>query len=305
MSAILVPLDGSELADRAVPFATALAGRADRPLLLLRAVDTFGEPTGTSAAVERQLAQEQLDELAAPLMAAGLRVDTCIVDAPPDLAIVGTASGKDIGMIVMATHGRNGLGRWIYGSTADAVLRQSPVPVLMVPPHSVAQWSPDEPAKILVPLDGSILAASALEPARELADVLGGSLLVVTFVESSTWASYSEGYVFVAPDPDDARLVQARTHLETVAAGLRTSTRPVEVRALFGTPFFDVATLARDESAAVVVIATHGRGGLGRAVAGSVATSTLQRSPVPVLVVRPTPSEHHSETPAIPVGGRA
>jgi nucleotide-binding universal stress UspA family protein len=291
MNAILVPLDGSDLADRAVPFATALAGRTDRPLLLLRAVSTLGCSTDADAAAVMQEAHQQLDEVAGAIAAGGLTVDTRVVDAPPEVAIVDTAADEDVGLIVLATHGRGGLGRWIYGSTADAVLRTAPTPVLMVPPHSVARWSLDQPAKIVVPLDGSIVAASALQPARELADMLGGSLLLVTFVESSRYASHGEGHVFGMPDLDDERLVEARTQLDGIAAGLRTSSRPVEVRALFGTPFFDVAAIARDEGADAIVIATHGRGGLGRALLGSVATSTVQRSHVPVLLVRPTPAE--------------
>lgn len=291
MNAILVPLDGSELADRAVPFATALAARADRPLLLLRAVTTLGCLTNREAAAERQDAQQQLDEVAAPLAAGGLRVDTCVVDAPPAVAILGATVQDDIGLIVMATHGRGGLERWVYGSTADAVLRQSPVPILLVPPHSIARWSLDQPVKIVVPLDGSVLAASALQPACDLADMLDGSLLLVRFVESSSFASSSEGYAFATPDEDDPKLVQARAQLEHLAAGLRTRARPVEVHTLFGTPFFDVATLARDVGADAIVMATHGRGGLGRALLGSVATSTLQRSHVPLLIVRPVSAE--------------
>jgi nucleotide-binding universal stress UspA family protein len=88
------------------------------------------------------------------------------------------------------------------------------------------------------------------------------------------------------PDENDENLMAAHAQLEDLAAGLRTGTRPVEVRAIFGNPDSDVAAITRDVGAGVIAMATHGRGGLGRAVLGSVATATLQRSEVPLLIVR-------------------
>ena len=121
--------------------------------------------------------------------------------------------------------------------------------------------------------------------------MLGGSLLLLTLVESSRFASYTEGYLSGEPDENDEDLVVARAQLEAIAAGVRTATRPVEIMAIFGTPFFDIAAIARDVGAHAIAIATHGRGGLGRALLGSVATATLQRSEVPLLIVRPDPVE--------------
>jgi nucleotide-binding universal stress UspA family protein len=175
------------------------------------------------------------------------------------------------------------------------VLRHTPVPVLIVPPHGLERWAPDDRIKILVPLDGSRIAASVLSPACELAGVLGGSLLLLTLVESSRYMSYAEGYLSGAADENDDALVAARVQLEAVAVSLRTVTRPVEVRAIFGSPYFDIAAIARDVGAASIVMATHGRGGAGRALLGSVTTATLQRSGVPLLIVRPDPVDQESE----------
>ena len=287
MKTLLVPLDGSELAARAVPFATALATRAGWSLLLLRAVDTFRGQTDAAEPAEKQAAQEALDAVAASLEAVGVRAVTRVVEGHAQAQILAAATDDDVRLVVMSTHGRSGVGRFVYGSVADTVLRHTPVPVLVVPPHGVERWPTDEPIKILVPLDGSRRASSVLGPACELADVLGGSLLLLTLVESSRFMSYSEGYRFDQPDERDEALVAARAQLEEVAAGLRTTTRHVDVRAIFGTPYFDIAAIARDVGAGAIAIATHGRGGLGRAVLGSVATATLQRSEVPLLIVRP------------------
>jgi nucleotide-binding universal stress UspA family protein len=295
MKVVLVPLDGSELAERVVPFATTIATMSGWSLLLLRAVNTLSAPTDAAGLALKQAAQEALDAVAASLAADAVRVATRVVDGQAETHILEATADEDVRLVVMSTHGRGGLGRFIYGSVADTVLRHTPVPVLIVPPHGLERWPADERIKILVPLDGSELSASVLSPACELADVLGGSLLLLTLVESSRFASYSAGYVYGEPDENDEDLVAAHAQLEDVAAGLRTRTRPVEVKALFGTPFFDVAAIARDVGAHAIAIATHGRGGLGRALLGSVATATLQRSDVPLLIVRPDPMDQKWE----------
>ena len=231
----------------------------------------------------------------------GVRGVTRVVDGQAETQILEATADEAVSLVVISTHGRGGLGRFISGSVTDTVLRYAPVPVLTVPPHGLERWPTDKRIKILVPLDGSRLAASVLRPACELADVLGGSLLLLTLVESSRFASYREGYLFGEPNDNDDDLVAARGRLEAIAVGLRTGTRPVEVRAVFGTPYFDIAAIARDVGAAAIAIATHGRGGLGRALLGSVATATLQRSAVPLLIVRPDPVDQESE--GDPLGG--
>src|SRR5581483_700715 len=228
MKVVLVPLDGSELAARAVPFATAIAARSGWSLLLLRAVNTLSAPTDTVGLALKQEAQEALDAVAASLAASGVSAVTRVVDGQAETAILEATADEDVSVIVMSTHGRRGVGRFIYGSVTDTVLRHAPVPVVTVPPHGLERWPTDERIKILVPLDGSELAASVLRPACELADVLGGSLLLLTLVESSRFMSYTEGYLSGEPDENDEDLVVARAQLEAVAASLRTSTRPVE-----------------------------------------------------------------------------
>jgi nucleotide-binding universal stress UspA family protein len=174
MKTILAPLDGSALADRAVPFAATIASRAGWSLLLLRAVNTLSAPTEAAGQALKHEAQEALDATSAALAADGLNIVTRVVDAQPETAILDATADENAGLVVMSTHGRGGLGRFIYGSVADTVLRHAPVPVLTVPPHGLDEWPPDQRVKILVPLDGSELSKAALAPACELAHVLGG-----------------------------------------------------------------------------------------------------------------------------------
>lgn len=287
MKTILVPLDGSALADRAVPFASALAKRAGWSILLLRAVSTLRAATAAEGRTMVREARVAVDTVAATLAADGIESDTRVVDQQAETAILDAATDDDVVLVVMSTHGRGGLGRFIYGSVADTVLRHAPVPVLTVPPHGLDAWAPDQPVKILVPLDGSDLSRAALEPACQVADMLSGSLVLASVVAFPSYTMYAEGYAFAAPDPGDNALIQTRRYLEEIAAELRTGSRPVEVCATYGTPYFGIVTVARDLGAGLIVMATHGRGGATRALLGSVATATIRQTEVPVMLVRP------------------
>ncbi|MBI4491753.1 MAG: universal stress protein [Chloroflexi bacterium] len=278
---ILVPLDGSPLAERAIPFARGLALAARGRLVLLRV---------TSIMTESKLeARAYLDAIADRARTNEIAVEAEIsVAAEEEVAqAIGRAvREQQAGLIAMSTHGRSGLGRWIYGSVADQVLRSANVPVLLVPAACQAGWPGDRVRRILLPLDGSDLATEALGPAGELADLFGAELLLLQSVELPS-------YTYVGPFPYppfdlDAVLAAAQEYLETVAADLRAHGRTVAVRTAAGNPAFIVADTAREQGAEVIAMATHGRTGLARLVMGSVATGTVQRASVPLLLVHPT-----------------
>ena len=105
-------------------------------------------------------------------------------------------------------NGHGGLGSWLYGSVADEVLRRMPVPVLLVSAVcSPTTWPTDRPAKVVVPLDGSSLAAEALQPARDLATALSGEMLLLAVVEPT--AVYPDGYLERSVDLQEAETARA------------------------------------------------------------------------------------------------
>jgi len=147
---ILVPLDGSELAEAALAPAVELQARFGSRLVLLRAVESVShrlmqppaviEPPAAIAAnveliekltaADREEAQGYLATVRSRL--AGKDVETLVVEGAAAAAVVAAAAQRSAGLIVMSSHGRGGLGRIVFGSVADAVLRQSGVPVLLV-----------------------------------------------------------------------------------------------------------------------------------------------------------------------------
>ena len=133
---MLVPLDGSKLAEQALTKALDIAEGGKPTLLLLRAAEATtwpgGDPTDEQVKVVRE-AEEYLDAVKAGLARRGIRkVETSVWYGPPASAIVEAAGVAKADLIVMTTHGRSGLGRLILGSVAEAVLRGTSTPILLL-----------------------------------------------------------------------------------------------------------------------------------------------------------------------------
>jgi len=120
-----------------------------------------------------------------------------------------------------------------------------------------------------------------------LAESLGARLHLLRVVEPPQYPLYGDGYAYI-PFDDAAELQGAREYLDEVAGRLIASGASVEVEVTVGLPSAVIPRVAQEQQADVIAMATHGRGGLARLVLGSVATGTLQRTHVPLLLTRPT-----------------
>lgn len=291
---ILLPLDGSALADRARPYAVALARRTSGRLVLMEAVALKTrphEPTSNADMKVMDKADKYLGDVAAALQAEGINAQHHELFDEPAQAILDAIDRYDIDLVVMATHGRSGVGRMIYGSVADEVLRHAPVPVLLVPAHSHREWVASQPLKVLVPLDGSPLAEQALASAFLLAQAFSAQVELLRVVEPPAYPLYGDGYAYI-PYDEETDLADARAYVEDCAASLRSRGLQVTTTVLVGTAGRTIEAVARERDVDVVAMATHGLGGLGRLVLGSVATDVLRRGIAPVLLVRPTDVEN-------------
>jgi nucleotide-binding universal stress UspA family protein len=277
LSTILIPLDGSRLAAQVLPYAGRLARAAGARLVLLRVAPPLG--WGRHPHPERE-ALAELHLVAGKLTAEGLAVETAIYHGHAEevgRAIIEAGREQRADLIAMSSHGRGGLGPWICGSVAQQVLRQAGVPVLLVPAASEHAWPDDRPLHILVPFDGSRLAETALGPAREIADTLGGHLVLLRVSDPPHEAT--------AFGPESG-VAEARAYLDTVARSVWRAVPP-EVHVAVGSPASTIAKFVSEQRVDLVAMATHGRSGLARLVMGSVATGTLQRLAVPLLLIRP------------------
>ncbi|HUE75908.1 MAG TPA: universal stress protein [Chloroflexota bacterium] len=290
---ILVPLDGSTHAASAIPYARALAERSGGRLLLVRAelTDTYPGPVPVDPDIKLvREADAYLRHIAADLPEE-LVAETKVCHADPDDAIIAEVDAGDVDLVVMSTHGRSGLGRWIYGSVADEVIRRASVPILLIPVDCAESWQDEKVGPVLVPLDGSRLAEQAVKQASDLARVIGAPLLLVRIVEMFI----SLGTDPRTPDGEMSLTAEEQNYLESIAANLRAEGHAVSTRTAIGRPVARIAAIAMEDDVSAIALATHGRSGLSRLLMGSVATGVLQRASVPVLLVRPTASADATE----------
>jgi nucleotide-binding universal stress UspA family protein len=195
--------------------------------------------------------------------------------------------------VVMATHGRTGLGHLVYGSVAETVVATSHVPVFLIhagADHPSARSYDPRAARILVPLDGSALSAAALQTATEL---LGdnGSLSLVTVAEPPDHVERDErGRPRAYLDQQEEAHTRAALEYLDEIVGYLSDVRPgleVSTQVLIGSVPEGIVAAAANSRADLIVMSTHGRTGVRRAAAGSVAGEVLAMAGLPVVLVPP------------------
>jgi nucleotide-binding universal stress UspA family protein len=284
---VLVPLDGSELAERAIPYASELAGPQGK-VMLVRATMAHhrlhNSPTSEADAIGE--AEHYLKEVTNRFQDGGAQFEWHTYYGPAPEAILDETVLRRCDTIVMSTHGRGGLERFLYGSVAEQVIAHSLVPVLLIPARCQLSWPPAEGSRVLVALDGSDVAESALEPAIRLAQRLHLPLRLLEVIQPSETAYYD-----LTGPLNDTRVKDAETYLGCVQARLQARQLLVGTEVNLGRPSDVIADVAQAERTAAVVMSTHGRDGVARLVMGSVTAGVLHQAAVPMLVVRPAAVE--------------
>lgn len=297
---LFVPLDGSPLSERVLPLATTLAQRtaASKPtleplLMLFRAVDPspwLDLPGGGARTQALDTATYYLEGQAEALRKAGLTVETAVRLGHPAEEILEQVMARQAELVVMSTHGRGGVVRWALGSVAERVARAAPVPVLLLP--AGAQATLDRvgpqgitvPGRLLVPLDGSVIAEAALGPAIELARLLEAEVwLLYVFVPH-----YEEGSISESQQSWEAgrqRVHQMEGYLLSKAKAVQQAGVGGRWTLGSGMPAAQIIEKAHTHQASLIVMTTQGRGGLGRWRLGRVAEEVIHYGHLPVMVV--------------------
>lgn len=276
---ILLPLDGSRLAEQVLPHASLLAGAYGAELVLLMATD--------SSLRIRKPAPRYLDELAARCAREGVSAACVVRPGPAAETVAAYAADQGIDLIAMSTRGRSGLKRMVLGSVTDRVVRLTHLPVLVIRPARTPVSVPAI-ARIVLPLDGSRVAESVLPVARDLARQLKLGVLLVQVIPSDPALDREEDVTSGLPGTVIAEMEEAAaTYLERVAVQFRKDGTECEVRTLRGRVAESLLGLARTESGCLVAMSTHGRSGAARAVLGSVADHIMRGGSDVMLVVRP------------------
>ena len=319
---ILVTLDGSTFSESIVPAASQLAEATGSEVHLLSVVEdpgirrswveaiALGEagtgefmlpPTAMprypdarrGANMSTETLEEAIHSARQYLAEVALRfpagaTSSAVPGNDPVAAIADYAAENGIDLIAMSTHGRSGIGRWVYGSNADKLLQSTAYPILLVRPRNGDAPSQGDVSidTLIVPLDGSLLAEEALAYAEGIASQMSLKLSLIRIVTTPAIAyPGTETYAY------DPRLF---TDLENDAAAyLRDKQAQLESRGLevastvrAGYPAAHIIDFAEDSAGSVIVMSTHGRGGLGRWIMGSVADRVLRAAYRPILLIR-------------------
>ena len=305
---IVVPLDGSARAERALPVAARLARGTGSQVFLLEVVNTPTDYSGgvipaASEVLEEQVeaevpvAQEYLKKMAALPVLAGLETQTEVLFGLPAFSILAATQQGDL--VALCSHGRTGFARLALGSVAHVLVHQGDVPVLVLTQGEASSLlehrETARPLRALVPLDGSAFAETALSPAAHLVAALAapahGTLHLVQVIQDST-ARGEEG---ITSAENEGALPRASSYLASTAERVQTTEKDLKLLITSkAVPGGDVAHtllgLIEQEGSNtydLIAISTHGRHGLERRVMGSVTERVLNSTKLPMLIVPP------------------
>jgi nucleotide-binding universal stress UspA family protein len=300
---ILVPLDGSELAEWALSPALKLAAAAQAELILLRSTIPLymampvvaGEYEWAWPEYAREQmrteSREYLQGVQERYELPGLCLHTMDVEGDAASMIVDTAVDEGVDLIVMSTHGRSGFNKWILGSVTERVLHSAPCPVLAI--------RSDQPiTRLLIALDGSQLAEKAIEPALALADTLKARVTLLR-VNEPLLADHKPSVQFeweVGRESihtlEQNRRNNAENYLCEVVRRAGHNGLNRQWMVVNGQPVPKILEFAQLQSTDLIAMSTHGRSGLRRWLLGSVTAKVMHSFPGHMLIVRPPNKEN-------------
>lgn len=296
---ILVPLDGSDFAELALPPALSLVERTGGELHLATAASTapavsFDETEDGLVEgwfeEERGRARNYLEDVKDRISAAAdVPVHTRVLSGSPAPALDEHIRDAGLDMVVMTTHGRPPLERFWLGSVADGLVRRAPCPLLLWRSESEAAdlSARPSPLRIVVPLDGSALSETILPEASALARALGGRLHLVSVLSPPPpLASPYLPHQAEEEHRKEIRRENLRNYLEEKRDELRSRDVEADVEVLMERDAAEaILEHAADVDADLVAMSTRGRGGAARLLVGSVADKVIRGASVPVFVI--------------------
>jgi nucleotide-binding universal stress UspA family protein len=292
MRRVLVPLDGSPLAEAILPDACRVAG-TDGEVVLFQAMRLeIQDPRLPDLRRDMIVAsREYLDTIAQRLCDRGVRATVAIrISNHVPTEITDAALELNVDMIVMGTHGRAGFERLMHGGVSWQVVAHSNVPVMMrhFVDAPVAQLDESSPPRVLMPTDGSELSLKALPLAAALANEWGAELVLAEVTPDLGMITRQMSVGMAAPVAFDAgQTVEDIKHDAEVRLAALALSLPPPVRTVIrtGHAVDELCSLVKHDRISHVVLASHGRSGVARALLGSTADALVHRLMIPVTIV--------------------
>jgi len=296
---IMVSLDGSETAERVLPFAKTLCRKFGASLTLASVLPMRGAAQALVPLAEQRPAADRpvvealqagqasregyLRGVAARIQRGGIDTHYLVAAGPIAQAINLLLGETRSDLLVMSTHGRSGVGRWLLGSVANAVIQLVTRPVLLVRPALRRNGRPPAIKRLLAPLDGSTVAEQVLPYALVFAEVCEGEIILLTVPE----VPEPETYGPMGSAVEDLRR-EAEANAQSYLAGVvrEVQEQGVRVRGLVtgSGPARTIVDVSEAENVDLIMIATHGRGGMDRLFLGNVADRVVHYTGRPVFL---------------------
>ncbi len=282
---ILVPVDGSPISETALPFGKEIAKAFKSELDLLFVCDEHA----CEHLVEHQ---NYLKKLASSLKdgSTSVNVSPVVVQGQPGVEILWFAEQKNIGLIVMATHGRTGIREWAFGSVAHKVIQTTKKPLLVIR-GTEAEAKADSKnclSRIMVPLDGSPRGEAALPFVREMLGHLYSEAILLQVVPEGEHVHTVGGinYVRFKEQQIEPMKTSAQKYLAGVAKSLENTKAKARIEVRVGDPAMEIIRLSSELGACLTAMSSHGHTGLERFVYGSITQRVLHGGKTPLLLVR-------------------
>jgi nucleotide-binding universal stress UspA family protein len=282
---MLVPLDGSELAERAIAYAKSLAKAKDSEIIL------FTVSVASAGHLDRPM-KAYLELNAKELQSQGIKASIAISYGNMADEIIKFADKNKIDLIIISTHGHSGIKRWVLGSVALKVLHGTCTPVLLIKSraHKISEV---EFKKILIPVDGSPFSEASIPYAKELAKGTSGEIILLRVSEPPVLSA--DRSPAIKPGWEEYRNIlmaeiqrQAEEYLKGIKANIEKSDIKVRSQAILGKAAEGILQVAKKENINLIAMTTHGRTGVSRWVYGSVASKIVEESLQPVMLIRPS-----------------
>lgn len=293
---ILVPLDGSKLAEAVLPVVAYFAEKFGATVLLLHAIEQDARATihGERHLADAAEAETYLSEVAARLTRPTVNVTKhvhTVQQADVARCINDHAIEYETDLVVLCAHGRGGLRDLIVGNIAQQVTSRGTTPVLFINPEKTGNVNQYECKNILLPLDGTPHHEPALPVAKAIARTFGATIRLVNAVPTvGTLSAERAGAGILLPNAMTEILELAQRgaveYLQGMLKNLAAEGLQVSAEVARGEPAFSILDAERRAGSNLVVLATHGHSAVDAFWSGSVTPRVLAQSRAPVLLVR-------------------
>lgn len=286
---LLVPLDGSKLAELALPCAEELAAVFNSEVVLIGVC----EPEESQYSHMCQLYVGKIAEMVENRIKkvnSRVIIRPVILDGRPAEGIIDYAEKNDVSLMIMASHGRSGIMSWTLGSVANKVLQRTGTPILLIRAKAshLEAGAQGLFSRILVPLDGSDVGEVVLPHVRQLTEKLGAEVILLQVVAHGQHVHTIGGldYVRFTEQQIESMKAEAKEYLDKVSEGLAGTKGMVRSEVRVGDTAHEIIKFADEANIRLIAISSHGRSGIRQWISGSITHKILHAGNTPVLLVK-------------------